>query len=133
MLEVTMNQWVRDEIVGSLEAGFQYFLQRPGSSGYSNFCHRSLGLLKDQLAGPAFADGQVFKNEDKPHEPGTQFVPSLDTYHPWLRLLQRDYVVTTADKLANNYDVVCEKQYIQHLLADLTSGQFYAEVQTTTG
>lgn len=70
----------------------------------------------------------MFKNEHKPHEPGTQFVPWLDTYKPWLKRLQRDFVITTADKLANNYVVVCKKHYIQRLLEDLSSGQFYAEV-----
>lgn len=128
-----MDESVRAEIVESWDAGFRYFLQRPGSSGYSNFCHKSLDLLKDQLQGPAFADGQVFTNANKPHEPGTQFVPWLDTYRPWLKLLQKEFVVTTADKLANNYVVVCKKHYIQRLLADLSSGQFYAEVPTATG
>lgn len=128
MFEVTMSPAVREAIVDSLEVGFNYFLQRPNSAGYSNFCIEALRLLQLQLQGPAFRDGQVFKNEHKPHEPGTEFVPWLNTYYPWLHKLQHDFVVTTADKLANNYVVVCKKHYIASLLQDLTNGQFYTEV-----
>lgn len=56
----------------------------------------------------------------------------MQHYSDWLHRLQRDFVVTTADKLSSNYVVVCKKHYIKRLLADLMSGQFYEPVDVAT-
>ncbi len=61
---------------------FAYFQSSPG---YSAFCDAALQHLKSQLTGAAFADGVVFTNADKPHEPGTKFIPWLTEYDRYIK------------------------------------------------
>jgi hypothetical protein len=75
-----------------------------------------------------FKDGETFTCRDRPHAQGTVFTPWLARYDAIVGGLHEHFVITTADKLSNNYVVVCKKHYMQQVLADLGSGQFYAEL-----
>jgi hypothetical protein len=98
--------------------------------GWAGWCGAVLDNVAQQLQGPIFADGKIFTNTSKPHAPGTLFVPYLPAYNTAIKRLHDHFVITTADKLANNYVVVCKSYYIQQVWADLngTTG-FYSRLQ----
>jgi hypothetical protein len=75
-----------------------------------------------------FADGKVLSTRNRPHEAGTRFQPWVHCYDSFLRVLHASFIVTTADKLGNNYVVCCKKLYLTTVEADLTSGVFYSRV-----
>jgi hypothetical protein len=139
-LRVCMSPVVRAQVLDDIRVALvrysqQYSHQLPAHFGrdLSLWTERVLAVLEEQLYGVAFADGKFFSNASKPHEPGTEFVPYLDRYGAYISQLHRDFVVTRADKLGNNYVVVCKRFYVQSIMADLDSGQFYARVPHMAG
>jgi hypothetical protein len=60
------------------------------------------------------------------------FLSNGSIYNALLRRLHDHFVVTTADKLANNYVIVCKSYYVQQVWADLNGPDgFYSRMQPT--
>lgn len=134
-LEVCMSAEVREQVLEDLNSALMTYAQKYSRSlpvsyngDLTTWVSRVMDALRTQLQSDRFADGKIYTNANKPHEPGTQFVPYLTSYDPFIQKLHKDFVVTTADKLNNNYVVVCKKHYVQSLMTDLSSGQFYTRV-----
>jgi hypothetical protein len=129
MLRVTMSADVRNQILSELEAVLDDYRKR--NDGWAGWCDGVLAHVRQQLHSPMFADGKVFTNTSKPHAPGTRFVPFKQEYNALLRRLHYHFVVTTADKLANNYVIVCKSYYVQQVWADLNGPDgFYSRLQS---
>lgn len=131
MFHVVMTPEIRAQVVEELDEALSVFVESNGQEweGWSEIVgahlHEQLYTL------PAFADGVVFENKDKPHKPGTRFVPYLDAYDRYIKDVHRDFVVTGADKVSNNLVVTCKKWYIQQNWADLqprSDGQSYYSI-----
>jgi len=130
LLSLTMSQEIRDLVQSDLKAALDDMLvKQPARHAlWSAWADRVLHYLQVQLNSEKFADGRVFNNASKPHEPGAAFCPYLHDYDNCIRSFHKDFVITTADKLSNNYVVVCKKYYVEMLLQDLNSGSFYEQV-----
>jgi hypothetical protein len=127
----TMTAAVRQQIFQDLTSSFPDFGQEHAAD-YGEWSKAVLRNLRHTLFdSPRFQDGKIFKSKDRPHTTGTVFTPWLQCYEAFVGGLHDHCVITTADKLSNNYVVVCKKHYIQQVLADLGSGQFYAEKLAT--
>jgi hypothetical protein len=97
----------------------------------SAWCEAVLGQLREQLTTGKFADGKSFTCRSKPHDPDAQFVQHLDSYDDLMRGVHSSFVVTTADKLASNYAVICKRFYVESVLHDLETGGFYTGLPDT--
>lgn len=128
MLSVTMSPQIRAEMLADLHSALTAMVPANARLNWAAWAARAEYYLSQQLASDIFADGKVFTNADKPHADGTVFQPYMSFYDSYIHRLHRDFVVTTADKLSDNLVVVCKKHYVESVLQDLDSGQFYTEV-----
>jgi hypothetical protein len=126
-MSFTMTAAVKQQVYQDLKASFTAFAtQHAAYAAWSEEVLREIRrILHDD---DRFKDGATFTCRDRPHAQGTVFTPCLTSYDAVVAGLHEHFVITTADKLSYNYVVVCKKHYIQQVLADLGSGQFYAEM-----
>jgi len=105
----TMTDLIRTAVLTDISTTLQYFATRQRNRVvWAAYVQQVVNHVHQQLLQPAFANGTVFCGQRKPHAPGTVFLsysPEFDTY---LRHLHQSFVITTADKLSNNYVLVCK-------------------------
>jgi hypothetical protein len=125
-LTFRMTATVRQQIYRDLAEAFTTFATK-----YPDYARWSFAVIRELRNAlfhtERFADGKSFTCSDTPCAQGTVFTPWLRSYETYISRLHEDFVITTADKLNNNYVVVCKKHYVQQLLEDLSSGLFYVE------
>jgi hypothetical protein len=131
LLEVKMSPRVREEILTHLREGLHTFCTK--NTLHTGQCLPWVALVLEEASrllfnDRRFADGKVLSTRNRPHEAGTRFQPWVHCYDSFLRVLHARFIVTTADKLGNNYVVCCKKLYLTTVEVDLTSGVFYSRV-----
>jgi hypothetical protein len=122
---------VREEILTHLREGLHTFCTK--NTLHTGQCLPWVALVLEEASrllfnDRRFADGKVLSTRNRPHEAGTRFQPWVHCYDSFLRVLHARFIVTTADKLGNNYVVCCKKLYLTTVEVDLTSGVFYSRV-----
>jgi hypothetical protein len=131
-LSLTMSASVRAQIYRDLKAGFDAYQRQ--YADFQPWCAAVLQTFTQQLYhGAAFADGKVLPCKNKPNAACSEFTPWLPCYDGVISEVHEQFVITTADKLQNNYVVVCMKHYLQKIVAYLGSGQFYQEQLAAAG
>jgi hypothetical protein len=79
-------------------------------------------------------DGQAYTAAYKPHaDMPEEGCPVLDLGLNWLHKLQQHFVITTLDKLANVFNVVCCKYYVSAVEHNLQTVGNYEAVQPQNG